>query len=143
MSSGTMTNATAREWASKKFGLDYEVARTERLQQALTNPNVYYRERTEALREVRDKVNQAFVERFNEIKSRGIPPDEAERRAEVWAASMYEKLCEDVNTDYPSDLNTLAANVAYKGGAATKANFDVNAAAPKKKAPKKKAPKAK
>ena len=139
MSSGTMTNATAREWASKKFGLDYEVARTERLQQALTNPNVYYRERTEALREVRDKVNEAFVTQFNNLKAKGLPPDEAERRAEVRAASLFKVLCDDVNTDFPSDINTLAANVAYKGGAATVANFDVNAAAPKKKA--RKAPK--
>ena len=134
MSSGTMTNATAREWASKKFGLDYEVTRTERLQKALTQPTAYYKERTEALKEVRDQVNEAFSERFNALKSKGIPPDEAERRAEVFANSLYQTLAADVNLDYPSDINSLAANVAYKQGGAQVANFDVNQAAPRKAA---------
>ena len=113
-----LDESTAQSWASSMLGIDYELKRTANLQEALATPGVYYAKRGARLAKISEDINKEFASKFKELKAQGLPKEDAQRRAEAWAASLYKLKTEELDFDFPSSVQQLAANLQFKAGVA-------------------------
>ena len=122
---GSMDDTIAASWASGALGLNYEIARSKRLAEALKEPDSYFEKRGTELGKIQTSIIAAFANKFDALKNLGVAPSDAQRRAEQYAAALYQAETQQLNLDYPASINELAANLTYKQGAASKSGLDV------------------
>ena len=103
--------------------LEYEKERSTKLAGIFSDPGQYHMDRAAAIQGVIDSANAAFVQMFDKLTDDHVPEEVAKARASRHADAVKASLLVEVDTEFPTDIQSLASSLSYAQGPANKANF--------------------
>ena len=100
-------------YGSQFSGGTWKAARTNTFITAISDPAAYLGFRAGAIDKINDKLDTEFKEKYAKWLSQGVPPDDALRRSEAYIMKISQALYEDLDAEFPEDIQATAANLSY------------------------------
>ena len=100
-------------YGSQFTGGTWKAARTNTFITAVSDPAVYLGMRAAEIDKINGKLDEEFKTKYAKWLSQGVPPDDALRRAEAYIMKISQALYEDLDSEFPEDIQATAANLSY------------------------------
>ena len=100
-------------YGSQFSGGAWKAARTNTFITAISSPAEYLGLRATEIDRINGKLDEEFKSKYAKWLSQGVPPDDALRRAEAYIMKISQALYEDLDSEYPEDIQATAANLSY------------------------------
>ena len=127
---GTTSSKDAAEYYALNSQQTYQVEKTRKIAQAMSNPGTYYTNRATALEGVKTESSAHFAHQYAKLIDLHIPHSEAIIRAQKLADGMYTLLMANLENEYPADINQLSLQLVHNRGNAENGFIHPNAAVP-------------
>ena len=114
-------------YGSQFSGGTWKAARTNTFITAVSDPANYLRLRSAAINVINDKLDDEFKSKYAKWLTQGVPPEDALRRSEAYIMKISQALYEDLDAEYPEDIQQTAANLSYSKSHAAQNGFDPSA----------------
>ena len=111
-------------YGSQFSGGTWKAARTNTFITAISDPAAYLGLRAAAIDEINKELDTKFKEKYAKWLSQGVPPEDALRRSEGYIMKISAALYEDLDSEYPEDIQATAANLSYTKSKAANNGID-------------------
>ena len=111
-------------YGSQYSGGTWKAARTNTFITAMSDPAKYLGMRAEAIDNINAELDTKFKEKYAKWLSQGVPPDDALHRSEAYIMKVSDALYEDLDAEFPEELQATAANLSYTRSKAANNGFD-------------------
>ena len=111
-------------YGSQYSGGTWKAARTNTFITAMSDPAAYLGLRAAAIDDINAELDTKFKEKYAKWLSQGVPPDDALHRSEAYIMKVSNALYEDLDSEFPEELQATAANLSYTRSKAALNGFD-------------------